>query len=393
MHGRCILQCGGNCASGAASVDFFLAGNVSEVLMRAPRSRVLLVPVLALGVAASAAAGPNLLTNPNFDVDLSGRTVINDMYSQVTFDPTLDVNSSPSSGSALYAKTAVGESACYPNLYQCVGGITPGKPYDYGGWAYIPIGQPAQSDAFTGPAVHRTCMLRRKDRLPRCRAVLDLWGVELQLGDRAGRAGRSGKRIGQCRWLQRRDRAGAGQLRFALLSGEHGAAALHRHCTLCRGSCTRGSRRSSGVSRAGHEPRAANRAGDSRRRLPATGTCRLDGRQRWNLRFFPRLAVMAAFRSNRSRRRAIVQLHAARSREGRGLCGRGHAQRRYRLLEQHGCVPTLAGWGDARSRVNLLGGCLAVVVPRTRMAITTKAGTADATARIMILKPGATTCL
>ena len=207
---------------------------------------------------------------------------------QVTFDPTLDVNSSPSSGSALYAKPA-GGSTCYPNLYQCVGGITPGKPYDYGGWAYIPIGQPALSDAFTnaqwftGPACSGVRIVS-----PGAGPFLTYgaWSFNSVTGQVAPAGAASA--LVDVAGCNARARAGAGQFRFALPSGEHGAAAFHRHFTLRRGAGTRGSRRSSGVSRAGHEPRAANRDRDSRRRLPATGTCRLDCSQRWNLTIPPK---------------------------------------------------------------------------------------------------------
>jgi uncharacterized protein DUF11 len=101
---------------------------------------------LGLAVVPSAASPANLLTNSTFDTDLSGWLVVNDSLSQVTFDATLDANSSPTSGSARYAKAA--GMSCVPNLYQCVDGITAGKAYDLGGSINIPIGQPANSDAF-----------------------------------------------------------------------------------------------------------------------------------------------------------------------------------------------------------------------------------------------------
>jgi hypothetical protein len=109
------------------------------------RHRSFLV-VLGLGVAMSASSAPNLLSNSHFDTDLSGWIVVNDSFLQMTFDATLDANSSLTSGSAKFTKAA--GMSCVPNLYQCVGGLTPGKPYDFGGSVYIPGGQPANTDAF-----------------------------------------------------------------------------------------------------------------------------------------------------------------------------------------------------------------------------------------------------
>jgi hypothetical protein len=99
----------------------------------------LLVSLLTLG--APALAAPNLLSNPGFDTDLSSWTVVGNPGLQISFDPTLDAASSPTSGSAKVLHVTSSFS-CQLDLFQCVPGITPGKTYDFGGSILIPSMQP-----------------------------------------------------------------------------------------------------------------------------------------------------------------------------------------------------------------------------------------------------------
>jgi hypothetical protein len=98
-------------------------------------------------LGASAARGQNMLVNPDFDRDTSGWQNPNPYLPPPVFDPTLDVDGSPGSGSAqLRAAPGSGPAIC-----QCVNGALPsGVGYDFGGWVFIPPGQdPAASVIFT----------------------------------------------------------------------------------------------------------------------------------------------------------------------------------------------------------------------------------------------------
>jgi len=97
---------------------------------------VSLVPVRAL-------FAQNLLSNPNFDTGLTGWVPNADL----SWDSTLDVNNSPSSGSAKTSNNTQGCSGLLP--YQaCIGPITPGALYTFGGSVFSPVGQGFTNSAF-----------------------------------------------------------------------------------------------------------------------------------------------------------------------------------------------------------------------------------------------------
>lgn len=92
------------------------------------------VAALLCGAVLLAAAAPasaqNLLTNPDFDTDLTGWQ---DLSAAATHDNTVGAASGP--GSALWSETIVGDSegADLIVVSQCVSGVIPGATYQFGG--------------------------------------------------------------------------------------------------------------------------------------------------------------------------------------------------------------------------------------------------------------------
>ena len=82
---------------------------------------------LALLLAsARTASAQNLLTNPNFDTDLSNWSIV---IVTATFDGTAG---SPSPGSARWTDTVGSNLTVFSGVGQCVA-VTPGNTYDFGG--------------------------------------------------------------------------------------------------------------------------------------------------------------------------------------------------------------------------------------------------------------------
>jgi hypothetical protein len=81
---------------------------------------------LVLWCSAASASAQNLLTNPNFDTDLSGWSVFG-----AVFDGTAG---SPTPGSAKFTASVAGTNATiFSGLTQCVSGIVAGTSYDVSG--------------------------------------------------------------------------------------------------------------------------------------------------------------------------------------------------------------------------------------------------------------------
>jgi hypothetical protein len=105
------------------------AGPVAGVLFLAP------APLLA----------QNLVTNPNFNTDLSTWQV-----SGGTFDATVDANASPSSGSVHIVQTVPGSNnASSTGVIQCIDGVVGGSTYNFGSKILL-ASAPAGGSVVTG---------------------------------------------------------------------------------------------------------------------------------------------------------------------------------------------------------------------------------------------------
>jgi len=104
-------------------------------MRQVPRRRVLAsVSFAVLLMFARPAAAQNLLTNPHFDVDLSGWT----LSPATTFDGTADANGSPTSGSARTVVTMTPFTNQFAGvLSPCITGITALATYDFGGKIFL----------------------------------------------------------------------------------------------------------------------------------------------------------------------------------------------------------------------------------------------------------------
>jgi hypothetical protein len=111
--------------------------------MKFLRSSVLVLAALAVGGSVFA---QNLITNPNFDTDISSW-----LYTGTSAFSTQDAEGSPASGSVAitnnYPSAFVGQ-AIYSS--PCVA-VTPGDHYSYGGKFLLPTGQ--ESDAYAETAM------------------------------------------------------------------------------------------------------------------------------------------------------------------------------------------------------------------------------------------------
>jgi hypothetical protein len=87
-----------------------------------------------------AAIAQNLLTNNTFPSSTTGWTFAGAAGS-LTFDPTRDADGSPSSGSAAVANTQTGIASASVWMSQCVGGITAGTQYYWGGKVMLRLGE------------------------------------------------------------------------------------------------------------------------------------------------------------------------------------------------------------------------------------------------------------
>lgn len=96
----------------------------------------------ALFSFAATAGAANLLTNPNFDTDLSGWTATNASQGAATFDNS---TGSPSPGSALLT----GIACCTVQVSQCVA-VVAGQSYDFGASLKEGPTAPGQSGDGTG---------------------------------------------------------------------------------------------------------------------------------------------------------------------------------------------------------------------------------------------------
>lgn len=95
-------------------------------------------------LAGGSAGAINVLNNPNFNIGTPGWTA--DASVTVAFS-TNDANASPTSGSASVTNSRAGASDG-AGMQQCIGGVTTGSSYTYGGKIFYPSGQ-----ARTGPVV------------------------------------------------------------------------------------------------------------------------------------------------------------------------------------------------------------------------------------------------
>jgi len=93
--------------------------------------------------AGSASAQTELLSNPNFTMDLSGWANDNDRPAQ--FD-SLDSQNDPASGSARLTNVGTSNGAVPIVLTQCQR-VSAGTEYGYGGIVNVPSGQPADTSA------------------------------------------------------------------------------------------------------------------------------------------------------------------------------------------------------------------------------------------------------
>ena len=99
----------------------------------------LLAAVCLASAAGAQAAGPNVLVNPNFDGGVAGWT----SDALLTFDPTLDVDSSAASGSALAQVPSGGA----PAVCQCLDADIPAGPvYELGGYFRVAPGQDPEAE-------------------------------------------------------------------------------------------------------------------------------------------------------------------------------------------------------------------------------------------------------
>jgi len=102
--------------------------------------RTLVLALVVFTCLVPAAVAQNLLTNNTFPSDTAGWTFAGAAGS-LTFDATRDADGSPGSGSAAVANTQTGVPSASVWMSQCVGSITAGTQYYWGGKVMLRTGE------------------------------------------------------------------------------------------------------------------------------------------------------------------------------------------------------------------------------------------------------------